>query len=344
MRMMYPINFTTYIRFVLITIAAVLGLPTAPLASAGAQPRGPSTAKTWEPMASSQLVGDFVRALELFASPVEPGIVPANHPAATILWHKAMKEQNISTAFVNKRLGLAKTRGRWQSLMDRHQTLKLDYGYQPSVDGRGLSNDRTPADRPTSLPYAIALHMTKLQVEEDYDDWLDDNLFVYTVMTYGDLLWGRVSSVYKNLDEGTETLFLPEDRGLFDPKGRFHELAGPLFVDYGIIESDGEDISELARLTKVIIDLAESALRLSSPNYASTALRTRTETQNLISLLIAMDGDDRLVTDSFLLEHQSVASLLGDGAFAEWRKSYSGRRGLSDFRYHLWFRLIRSGL
>lgn len=194
------------------------------------------------------------------------------------------------------------------------------------------------------LNYPVALHMTRLDVVEDYDDFNNDDLFIYTVSTYGDLTWGRVSPLMTNLDEGQSALLPPDDQGLFGPRGQYHILERPLIVDFGIVESDAADISELRELSRIIVEAAVLAFAASEPSTGLTGPQVRSlrdETNELLAAVASLDGDDRLVTASMTLDPLGVSGILGEGFSAEIPMEFSGEHNWSRFGYRLWFRLLR---
>lgn len=283
----------------------------------------------------SILLESFSQALAFIADPEhsEP-LTPQSQ-----YWVDGLTQRGLSSHFIANRVKKLQQSGSWQQHLTLHRFLPVSTPLSPFL--APLARQNRQADSSQPLPYPIALHTTHIAVDEDYDDVLNDNLFVYSVVSYQDLSWGKVTSIYANLDEGTEAIFLPDDRPLFDPRGRFHTLESPLTIDYGIVESDTDDIEELSRLSKAIIDLAAAALVITSPDHGVSALRVRSETQNLIRMLISMDDADRLVTSSLVFDAQSIADLLGQDSYTDWEQSFSGTRLNSDFSYRLGFRLMR---
>ena len=194
---------------------------------------------------------------------------------------------------------------------------------------------------PFHLSYPVALHMTRLDVVEDYDDVNNDNVFIYSVSTYGDLTWGRVSPLMTNLDEGQSALIPPNDQGIFGPRGQFHVLERPLIVDFGIIESDAADIVELRELSRIIVEAAAIAFAASEPSAGPLIRSLRDETNELLAAVASLDGDDRLVTTSMTLDPIGVAGSLGQDLSIEIPLEFRGERNWSRFGYRLWFRLLR---
>ena len=298
----------------------------------------------------SSLLEGFSRAIEKYSNSGLKG------PAVTLspegldvgLWTNAFKLKGVSPEYVRKRLTRSKSAPKsWGSQVTSHFIIN-NFSSMPCTISNGQigaeSNIPVPIlnDQPLPIPlaYPVALHAFKIEVDEDYDDLLNDRLFIYSVTTFGDIQWGKVSSIYSNLDERTQAILSPNDQGLFDPKGRIHNLDKPLIVDIGIIESDGEDSEELARLTGVIIDLAESVLAATDSSLAIQPGRLRAETQNLVDLLMSMDENDRMGTTSISLDPISVGQMLRDRRYVEWFEEFSGNRRMSAFRYRLWFRLL----
>src|SRR5690606_37877520 len=80
---------------------------------------------------------------------------------------------------------------------------------------------------------AISLHFTKVKVEEESDDVFNDDLYFYFFLTDGVIPSGKVTSIYKNLDEGDSVHIMPADRVLYPVTGEAKSPRRHLIVDYG---------------------------------------------------------------------------------------------------------------
>lgn len=273
------------------------------------------------------LVSDFVTALETYADGLES--LPAQPNVR--LWLDGLSSRGVSAATLRRRLASARAKA---------EALHVD----PFAAYRRIEVERLP--RPTTLELEadapmVALHALKIEVVEDYDDVSNDDIYCYFITTHDDLVWGRVSSIYAGLDEGSSVFFSPTDRGLFGPRGeklapRVHTL-----VDFGIVESDSGDIQELQKLSDAIVDLAVVALTAYDGQAGAAAAQARAEVQNLLRLVIGMDDDDRLVTDTLRFTPDTMASALASGSVHELSRFYEREDFWTHFAYRIHFRLLR---
>ncbi|MFC2075408.1 hypothetical protein ACFLRA_03970, partial [Bdellovibrionota bacterium] len=124
--------------------------------------------------------------------------------------------------------------------------------------------------------------------------------------------------------------------------GRYLEMENHLLVDFGIVESDGADIERLKKLSDVIIELASKALLATYPEYGIIAEQLRGEVQNLMHLVIEMDGDDRLAVDTIALTRDGVSSLLGWRSWEEFTRTYERETFWIHHTYKIYFRVLAS--
>jgi hypothetical protein len=132
-----------------------------------------------------------------------------------------------------------------------------------------------------------------------------------------------------------------EDRGLFGPQGEKMKLGRHTLVDFGLIESDGEDIEQLKRLSDVIVDLAIAALATQDPGAAAQAATASAEVKNLLHMIVELDDDDRLVADTLRFEPGNIATMLGSNSWAEFHRSYERETTFSHFHWRIGFRFLR---
>ena len=114
-----------------------------------------------------------------------------------------------------------------------------------------------------------------------------------------------------------------------------------LILDYGIIESDGEDVRQLQKLSDAIIDLAAAALASQDPGAGVTAERLRAETKHLLQLIIALDEDDRLVTHSLYFSPEELLAGFLDRDYQEIRQTHGRETFWTKFRYRIRFRFLK---
>lgn len=186
----------------------------------------------------------------------------------------------------------------------------------------------------------LALHAHKFLVAEESDDVMNDDIYVSFFITDGYVPTGRVSSIYRSLDEGESFFFTPNDRILYPIPGvNLMIPRGHLIIDYMIIESDGDDISELKRISGFITELA---IEYYQRRYGDTVLgHLREEVRALSEALLDLNHDDRLVSATWAPSPEEVISLFGNSTYAEFTRTHKESSPWGDFKYKMTFRLIR---
>jgi hypothetical protein len=187
----------------------------------------------------------------------------------------------------------------------------------------------------------MALHAHKFLVVEESDDVTNDDIYVSFFITDGNVPTGKVTSVYRGLDEGDSFFFTLVDRVLFpvtDPEMK--RPRGHLIIDYMIIESDGDDISELRRISSFITELAIEFYKRKYGSEDELSL-LREEVRALSEALLNLNHDDRLVSATWAPGPEEVNELLRWSSFAEVTKTHKESSPWGDFKYKITFRLIR---
>lgn len=275
--------------------------------------------------ADAVLVDDFVTSLEAYASGMES--LPAKPEVK--LWLDGLKKRGVSGDVLRRRLSRAKAKAELE-------------GIDPFARYRRLRIERLPEASPLEVEgLPTAMHAFRLDVVEDYDDVSNDDIYCYFITTHDDIVWGRVSSIYTGLDEGSSVFFSPVDRALFGPQGEKLAPKNHTLVDFGIIESDSGDIQELQKLSDAIIDLAIVALTVYDGGAGAAAAQARAEVQNLMRLIIGMDDDDRLVADTLRFTPQSMNEALAQSSVHELSRYYDQETFWTHFAYRIHFRLLR---
>ena len=270
------------------------------------------------------LVTGFTSALESYAQ----GSIVESRDEDVNVWMKALRDRGVDPAYVARRL--AKKVNLFESSADRYaqfRKVKVEAAPSPSVT--------------ESEAYPVALHAFRLDVVEDYDDMMNDDIYSYFIVTHDDVMWGKVTSIYKGVDEGQSFFLSAEDRGLFGPKGEKIAPKNYTIVDYGIIESDGDEIAQLHKISDAIVDLALAAISIYNPDAGAAAMQARAETQNLLRLVISLDDDDRLVTDSVRFNPELMATMLAGSTVHEFGKLHEYEDFWTAYAYRINFRLMR---
>jgi len=290
----------------------------------------------------SILVGDFAAALELRSGSASQESLTASALATkpgVQFWVEQFQRRGIDPKFIERRLGKARKRLESQitemvspDIFARWRMIRVE---KPQQRNQRLDHLAEMNIEPA------ALHAFRLDVIEDYDDFANDNVYAYFITTHDDVLWGRVTSIYKGLDEGSSVFFAPEDRGIFGPRGEKITPRNHTIVDFGLVESDGEDVEQLKRLSDVIVDLAVVAIGIYEPNAAASAAQASAEVKNLLKLIVELDDDDRLVADTLRFTPQTMMSELTQDTVAEFSRTYDRETTFTHFTWRISFRLLR---
>jgi hypothetical protein len=161
-------------------------------------------------------------------------------------------------------------------------------------------------------------------------------------VTDGVIPTGKVTSIYKGLDEGETFFFNEVDRAIYPLLGvPAKSPDNHLIIDYGIIESDGDDIKDLQKLSSIIIDIAITVYSQIDPENAQILVNLRKEVKALADLLLSMNDDDRIANGSFGYTNAELTEILRDRTYVEFKKTHKKESQFDDWEYHLRFRLIR---
>lgn len=169
----------------------------------------------------------------------------------------------------------------------------------------------------------VSIHLNKLKVIEDYDDLINDDIYLYVITTIANKIHLKLTNVYRGLDEGDSFYFFPDDRIL----ARNIDLRkGPVIIDFGIIEADGEDINILKQLI--------SDLSLVTPIGGVLSSQYAQAIKVFFHAVANLKDDTRLVTDTIVIQKGQLKS------FEEHEFIYSGERYWSEYKYLVNFRIF----
>lgn len=188
----------------------------------------------------------------------------------------------------------------------------------------------------------VAFHAVRIDVNKKADVFFNDDVYAYFFVTDGVIPTGKVTSIYKGLTSGDSFFFNEVDRAIFPLVGiSAKKPENHLIIDYGIIESDGDDIKKMQQLSSIIIDIAIAVYSAHDPQNAQILVSLRKEIKALADLLLTMNNDDRLVTSSFAYTTADLAKLLKEDSFVEIKKNHKKTNGFKTFNYDIHFRLLR---
>ena len=200
---------------------------------------------------------------------------------------------------------------------------------------------KSKPDQNTEQNLEVSLQVVKLFVKEESDDYFNDDLYLYYFVTDGLIPYGKVTSLYKNLDEGESFFFNEYDRLVFPLTGGAKSPTQHLIVDYGIVESDGDDIKDLQKLSIMVVDLALAVYGAVDPQTTQVLAPLRKEVIALATLLISFQNDDRLVTSSFGFTTQEIDSLMTPATVFEFKRKHKKKSRFDTWEYDLMFRFLR---
>lgn len=189
----------------------------------------------------------------------------------------------------------------------------------------------------------VSVHGYKMKVTEESDDYFNDDIYVFYFITDGVIPTGKVSSIYKGINQGQSFNFNEVDRVIFPLSGiPAKKPHNHLIVDYGILESDGDDITELQKLSSIIIDIAISVYNNYDPENAEIIVKLRQEVKSLAQMLIGLNNDDRLATGSFGLKNSQIKQMLEKESYVEFSKHHHSKASFDSWDYEIYFRLLRN--
>lgn len=188
----------------------------------------------------------------------------------------------------------------------------------------------------------LAVHAFRFKANRISDTWFRDDIYVYFFMTDGVIPTGKVTSIYKGISSGQSFFFNEIDRSIFPLVGiPAKRPESHLIIDYGIIESDGDDIKEMQKLSSIIIDIAIAVYSTYDPQNAQILVNLRKEIKALADLLLSLNNDDRMAEGTLAWKASELEELLRHESFVEITKKHHSKAELNKFDYELSFRLLR---
>ncbi len=182
----------------------------------------------------------------------------------------------------------------------------------------------------------VHLHLPSLKVIEEEDDFFNDDIYMWFVITLDGIPYIKVTKIYKGLDEGQTLQFDAADRVINDLQ--FKRTA---IIDWGIVESDGDDISEMRRLSQHALELVYLAMnQQDDPNNPTRIEQLKDQTAKVMELLLGLDHDDRLTSGTLILDSTSTQTTWQNGGIYEFSQDFTGSHMNSDWHYQILWRLL----
>lgn len=268
---------------------------------------------------SSKLIPLFLEASELYHSPAENHLYLKPEVRAILnVLHEKKFPAELLTQFKD-------AKSNWD--------LPKDDKYDAWIK-------MSPASKNTAKVPEISFHATKIDVINSSQ--MSDDIYAYFFVTDGVIPTGKVTSIYKGISSGQGFFFNASDRAIFPLVGIPSKApSNHLIIDYGIVESDGDDIKKLQQLSSVIIDIAIAVYSSQSPQSARVITSLRKEIKALADLLLSFNNDDRLVTSSFGFTTDEISALLKERTYVEITKKHKQDGRYYNWEYDIQFRLLR---
>ena len=182
----------------------------------------------------------------------------------------------------------------------------------------------------------VHLHLPSLKVIEEEDDFFNDDIYMWFVITIDGIPYTKITKIYRGLDEGQTLQFDAEDRIINNLQYRRKAI-----IDWGIVESDGDDISEMQRLSRHALELVYLALnQQDDANNPSRIERLKDQTVKVMELLLGLDHDDRLTSGTLILDSSSTQRTWQNGGVYEFSQDFIGSHMNSDWHYQILWRLL----
>ena len=192
----------------------------------------------------------------------------------------------------------------------------------------------------TEVP-EMAVQAARLTVI-DQSDWLGDDMYAYFFITDGVIPTGKVTSIYKGTISGQSFFFNEIDRAIFPLIGvPAKRPENHLIIDFGLIESDGDDIKNMQKLSSIIIDLAIAVYTSYDPQNAQVIINLRKEIKALAEMLISLNHDDRLVTGTLAWKTSELEEILKNETFVTIPQKFKGTTPVGTYEYKIDFRLLK---
>lgn len=197
----------------------------------------------------------------------------------------------------------------------------------------------------SNIENKIALHLYRFDVVNPSDDLLGDNIYLYFIVTDGIIATGRVTDTYQGFRKES-SFFLSEDDRVLYPIGSKIGMVpkNDLILDFGVVESDGDDIKELQNISKSIIEITSLIYSVAHLDPLKLIYKLRQEIKNLSSALLVLNNDDKLYVGTLHFRKEFIDRSLNANPnenLVEFTHNISGKEFLGKWAYRLNFRLIK---
>lgn len=269
----------------------------------------------------SIVVDSFLKAVETYQS--ANGLYPLSPEIQKL--HGLFELRGIDKEFLNSFIG--------SNQVYLAESDKVDKFLKESSAGQETLSSEVPK---------VSIHVAKIDVIVNSDPIAKDNLYGYFFVTDGVVPTGKVTSIYKGLSSNESFFFNEFDRVVYPVNGiRSKVPDNHLIVDYGLIESDGDDIEDMKKLTDIIIDIAIIVYSTQDPVGGSALGKLRKEIKALTHLVLERNHDDRLFTGTITMTAQEIAEKMNESSILNIKRTHYSAELFNTWRYNLHFRLLR---
>lgn len=270
---------------------------------------------------NSTVIPAFIKAAQIYSS---------DHYDQKNYYTLSLEIRSVIDVFIENQIdpsilkGFELTKNNWTLKED-----KYDQWIQNAYENKSIK---------TIAP--IAFQAVKIDVKDSVD--FSDDVYAYFFVTDGVVPTGKVTSIYKGVSSGESFFFNPADRALFPmAKVPLKSPSSHLIVDYGIVESDGDDITKMQKLTSIIFDIAIAVYSTQNPANGAMITKLRNEIKTLANLVISQDKDDRIITNTIGLQNDDISKLIDGKTFHDFKKNHKNGKGLFSWEYDVHFRILR---
>jgi hypothetical protein len=268
---------------------------------------------------TSKLIPLFLEAVDVYQTSPEADLYLQPEIRSIV---KVLKEKNISLSSL-EHLRFAKAQF----------DLPADDKYDAWI--KNSAGNKTDIEIPE-----ISFQASKIDVIDPQQ--YSDDIYAYFFVTDGVIPTGKVTSIYKGVSSGEGFFFNPLDRSIFPLTGIPAKApTNHLIIDYGIIESDGDDIKKLQELSSIIIDIAIAVYSTQDPQTGQILMNLRKEIKALSDLLLAQNNDDRLATGTLAYTSTEIACLLKDKSFVDIKRNHKKQSDFESWEYDIHFRILK---
>ncbi|MBH47046.1 MAG: hypothetical protein CME71_02620 [Halobacteriovorax sp.] len=183
---------------------------------------------------------------------------------------------------------------------------------------------------------AMHVHLPQLKVIEEEDDFFNDNIYMWFIMTVDGIPYSKVTSIYRGLDEGDILVFNHIDRIINDLIYKRQ-----LIIEWGIVESDGDDISKLQELSRQSLRLIQLYMQSdASQSSSQLSIALHQQSAEVLAKLLELDHDDKLISGTLVLDARATNQTINVGGLYDFNQGFKGSHLGSDWHYELTWRFL----